>query len=41
MGRAGAAKIAELWEWDRVMDRVETAYERALEAYAPAGEALA
>jgi glycosyltransferase involved in cell wall biosynthesis len=41
MGRAGAAKIAERWEWDRVMDRVETAYERALEAYAPAGEALA
>jgi glycosyltransferase involved in cell wall biosynthesis len=26
MGRAGAAKLAERWDWERVMDRVEAAY---------------
>ena len=41
MGRAGAAKLADRWDWERVMDRVEDAYARALEAYVPTGEALA
>jgi glycosyltransferase involved in cell wall biosynthesis len=41
MGRAGAAKLAERWDWVRVMDRVETAYAHALESYIPSGEALA
>ncbi len=31
MGEGGQAKVLERWDWDRVMDRVETAYERALE----------
>ena len=30
MGAGGQAKVLERWDWDRVMDRVETAYERAL-----------
>src|SRR5439155_478908 len=30
MGLAGAAKLAERWDWDRVMDRVEAAYALAL-----------
>ncbi len=41
MGAAGAAKLAERWDWDRVMDRVEDAYGRALDSHIPAGEALA
>ena len=41
MGRAGAAKLAERWDWDKVMDRVEDAYARALSSHVPAGEALA
>jgi glycosyltransferase involved in cell wall biosynthesis len=42
MGRAGAAKLGEKWDWDRVMDRVEDAYQRALaHANADIGEALA
>ena len=42
MGRAGAAKLSEKWDWDRVMDRVEDAYQRALaHANADIGEALA
>ena len=41
MGRAGAAKVAERWDWERVMDRVEEAYARAIDAHIPAGEALA
>jgi glycosyltransferase involved in cell wall biosynthesis len=41
MGRAGAAKLAERWDWVRVMDRVEMAYAHALESYIPSGEALA
>jgi glycosyltransferase involved in cell wall biosynthesis len=41
MGKAGAAKVAERWDWERVMDRVEDAYARAASAHVPAGEALA
>ena len=41
MGRAGAAKLAERWDWDKVMDRVEDSYARALSSHVPAGEALA
>lgn len=41
MGRAGAAKLAEKWNWDAVMDRVELAYERAISTHLPADEALA
>ena len=41
MGRAGAAKLAERWAWDKVMDRVEDSYARALSSHVPAGEALA
>jgi hypothetical protein len=41
MGRAGAAKVAERWDWERVMDRVELAYARAIDADVPAGEVLA
>lgn len=41
MGRAGNAKLRERWDWDRVMDRVEDAYQRAIGAHLPAGEALA
>ncbi|MGH2499862.1 MAG: glycosyltransferase family 4 protein [Candidatus Limnocylindria bacterium] len=36
MGRAGAAKVRERWDWERVMDRVELAYQRAVEARRPA-----
>ncbi|TME26297.1 MAG: glycosyltransferase family 4 protein [Chloroflexi bacterium] len=32
MGRAGAEKLRERWDWDRVIDRVEDAYGRALGA---------
>lgn len=41
MGKAGAAKLAERWDWDKVMDRVEDSYVRALSSHVPAGEALA
>jgi glycosyltransferase involved in cell wall biosynthesis len=42
MGQAGAAKLREKWDWDRVIDRVEEAYARALaHAHADVGEALA
>ncbi len=41
MGRVGAAKVAERWDWERVMDRVEDAYARAIGSNIPAGEALA
>ena len=41
MGEAGAAKLAERWDWDKVMDRVEDAYERAISSHLPADEALA
>jgi glycosyltransferase involved in cell wall biosynthesis len=41
MGRAGAAKLRERWDWERVMDRVEDAHRRAVDAHLPAGEALA
>lgn len=30
MGDGGHAKVLDRWDWDRVMDRVESAYERAL-----------
>lgn len=36
MGEGGQAKVHERWDWDRVMDRVETAYEGALEDAAAA-----
>src|SRR5437879_3767114 len=42
MGRAGAEKLRQRWDWDRVIDRVEEAYARALaHAHADVGEALA
>ena len=41
MGRAGHAKLAERWDWERVIDRVEDAYRRAIGTHVPAGEALA
>ncbi|HET9011700.1 MAG TPA: glycosyltransferase family 4 protein [Gemmatimonadaceae bacterium] len=41
MGRAGAAKLAERWDWDRVMDRVEDAYTHAASSHITAAEALA
>src|SRR5438105_1877603 len=42
MGRAGAQKLREKWDWERVIDRVEEAYARALaHAHADVGEALA
>ena len=41
MGKAGATKLAERWEWDKVMDRVEDSYARAQSSHVPAGEALA
>jgi glycosyltransferase involved in cell wall biosynthesis len=41
MGKAGAAKLAQRWGWDAVIDRVEDAYERALTGYVSADEALA
>ena len=38
MGRAGAAKLGERWDWERVMDRLEAAYVRAFaEADLPEG----
>jgi glycosyltransferase involved in cell wall biosynthesis len=33
MGAAGRAKVRERWDWDLVMDRVETAYARAVSAF--------
>lgn len=41
MGRAGNVKLHERWDWDRVMDRVEEAHQRAVGAHLPADEALA
>jgi glycosyltransferase involved in cell wall biosynthesis len=41
MGRAGNAKLRERWDWDRVMDRVEDAHQRAIGAHLPVDEALA
>ncbi len=32
MGTAGRAKVARRWDWDLVVDRLESAYERALSA---------
>ncbi len=33
MGAAGHAKVRERWDWERVMDRVESAYASALSGY--------
>ena len=41
MGHAGNVKLHERWDWDRVMDRVEEAHQRAVGAHLPADEALA
>ena len=43
MGAAGRAKVGERWDWDLVMDRVESAYARAVSAFElpEAAEALA
>jgi glycosyltransferase involved in cell wall biosynthesis len=41
MGQAGHAKLVDRWDWERVIDRVEDAYRRAMETHVPAGEALA
>ncbi len=41
MGTAGHAKLAERWDWERVMDRVEDAYARAARTHISADEALA
>ena len=41
MGTAGNAKLGERWDWERVMDRVESAHQRAIGTYLPADEALA
>lgn len=41
MGKAGAAKLAERWDWDLVIERVEGAYERAVSGFISADEALA
>ena len=41
MGRAGNAKLHERWDWDRVIERVEEAHLRAVEAHLPVDEALA
>jgi glycosyltransferase involved in cell wall biosynthesis len=41
MGVAGNAKLSERWDWERVMDRVESAHQRAIGAHLPADEALA
>jgi glycosyltransferase involved in cell wall biosynthesis len=41
MGRAGNAKLRERWDWDRVIDRVENAHQRAIGAHLPVDEALA
>jgi glycosyltransferase involved in cell wall biosynthesis len=42
MGQAGSVKLREKWDWERVIDRVEEAYARALaHAQTDVGEALA
>jgi glycosyltransferase involved in cell wall biosynthesis len=43
MGRAGRLKVTQRWDWDRVVDRVENAYQVALAdlEVAEASEALA
>ncbi len=33
MGRAGRAKVARRWDWDRVIDRVESAYQVAVAGF--------
>ncbi len=41
MGLAGSEKVKRRWDWELVIDRVETAYGRALAGETEAGEALA
>jgi glycosyltransferase involved in cell wall biosynthesis len=42
MGRAGAAKVRQRWDWERVIDRVEEAYARAVaHTHSDIGKALA
>jgi glycosyltransferase involved in cell wall biosynthesis len=41
MGKAGATKLAQRWDWDSVIDRVEESYQRALTTRIPADQALA
>lgn len=43
MGRAGLAKVRQRWDWDRVIDRVESAYQLATASFEvdEASEALA
>ena len=41
MGRAGRQKVGVRWHWDRVIDRVESAYERALASTWEGAAALA
>ncbi len=43
MGRAGRAKVIERWDWDRVVDKVEGAYQLAFASFEvdEASEALA
>lgn len=43
MGRSGLAKVRERWDWDRVIDRVESAYQLAISSFEvdEASEALA
>ncbi len=41
MGAAGHAKLLERWDWERVIDRVEDAYARAVRTHISADEALA
>ena len=41
MGAAGELKVRERWDWDRVMERVEDAYARAVATHVEADEALA
>ncbi|MBM4434066.1 MAG: glycosyltransferase family 4 protein [Chloroflexi bacterium] len=43
MGRSGLAKVRQRWDWDRVIDRVESAYQLAIPSFEvdEASEALA
>jgi len=41
MGAAGEQKVRDRWDWERVLDRVEDAYARAVGTHVEANEALA
>jgi glycosyltransferase involved in cell wall biosynthesis len=41
MGSAGSLKVAQRWEWDHVVDRLEAGYRAALTGYEAASVALA